>query len=554
VLDKEVVNLGIDALEFYSSGSESNSDSKIKPKSEFYLTSVYSEKSGYYLPKISDSQIKKKIKKKKNHSFSRKTEQGQWLSALVHSEDTDSFFIVSKVLPFTLLQTIDAVTESRQEFQKTKAFRIPLKSTYYFILTSMTLVILAFGGWFSLYLAQSLSRPIFAVREATQNVSKGEFSPIRFKTGMTELNALIQNFNSMILELKSTRVHLKDSVKELEQSSLYIKSVLSQVSSGVMSFDENFDLTYFNKRAQKIFSLKEPVKKNILPSEIVEMLKNFKSSKDEVYVQEVDIKITQEKILSLQVSISNLRTANLEGYGALITVEDVDLLRENQRVKAWKEVATRVAHEIKNPLTPVKLSAERLLKKFSKDIDDPIFKDCIKTIIDHVDLIKNLVNEFNQFARFPQMKPVVVNVQDFFERLSSLYKVSHPDLHFKFMITVESLIWDSEKMNRVFINLIENSVEAMSGSENKTISIKVEKNSEAKDSMVFIEFIDSGPGVDEAHWQTVFNSKYTTKANHSGLGLSIVKKIIEDHRGRISIGKDFKGETRFLIEMPQIKI
>ena len=483
-LDEELKTVGLDALEFYSDD----------PKG--YRVAIYSEKNSYYLPRLKQNDVEKKIKFKKNQSFSRKTEQGQWISAMLHATDAKGFLVVSKVLPFTLIETIDAITASRREFQKTKAFRVPLKSTYYFILITMTLVILAFGGWFSLYLAQSLSKPIFAVGLATKKVSKGEFNLIQFKTGMAELNELIENFNSMTTELKTARESLNNSMQELEQSSIYIKTVLSQVSSGVISVDENFNLTYYNNKAKKIFSiskvsLNQPIK-NFLPKIIFEMLKSFRANEDDVLVKELDIENGNEKgkgdqkgkgnekekgdekgrekekgkgePLSLQVSISKLQGSKSRVYGSLITVEEINLLRENQRVKAWKEVATRVAHEIKNPLTPVKLSAERLMKRYSKDIDDPVFVDGIKTIIYHVDLIKNLINEFNQFARFPQMKCIKVKVKDFFDDLVFSYRTSHPELNIKINIDSASgiIIFDPGKMKRVFINLIENSIEALS--------------------------------------------------------------------------------------------
>ena len=550
-LNEWLKTLGLDALEYYGTDADE------------YKVSIHSEKNGYYLPKLTKSDVKKKNKLKKNQSFSRKTEQGQWISAMVHEATNEGFLVISKILPFTLIETIDSVATSRREFQQTKAFRIPLKSTYYFILITMTLVIIAFGGWFSLYLAQSLSKSIFAVGVATKKVSKGEFNLIRFKTGMVELNELIENFNSMTTELKTTRESLDQSMDELEQSSIYIKTVLSQVNSGVMSFDENFNLTYYNKRAKKIFSIPNAsLGKSIeavLPTPVFEMIKSFKANEDEVLVQELDIQMAKEKILSLQVSISKLLGPNTGDRGSLITVEDVDLLRENQRVKAWKEVATRVAHEIKNPLTPVKLSAERLMKRYSKDIEDPIFMDCIKTIIYHVDLIKNLVNEFNQFARFPQMKPVEVNVQAFFDDLLFSYKASHPGVNFKITIdpVLEFMVFDPEKIKRVFINLIENSIEAMKGVGTKEIEISLIHNTDDEsDATAFYSFYfsDSGKGIPPKDWQIVFSSRYTTKPDHSGLGLSIVKKIIEDHGGRVAIVESKRYKTTFFIELPKIEL
>lgn len=546
-LQKIVLDMGMDALEYY------------EPESKEYFVSIYAEKSGFYLPKIEWEKAQKKGKSKKNQSLVRKSEQGEWLSAVVHFEDSKGFIVASQVLPFTLTETIDSIVESRQDFQKTKAFRIPLKSTYLFILITMTLVILAFGGWFSLYLAQSMSKSLSALGAATKRISKGDFNLIRFKTGMQEINELVINFNRMTTELKNTRENLNDSMNELEQRSIYMNTVLSQVSSGVISIDENFKITYLNKRAEQIFSLSESDKlpmeiNSFLPPEVASLITKFQGDQDEIQVHELDIEISKDKTLSLQVSLATLLSADLKKVGTIVTVEKVDLLRENQRVKAWKEVATKVAHEIKNPLTPVKLSAERLSKKFSADIKDPVFNECIKTIIYHVDLIKNLVNEFNQFARFPQMTPSRVDVKTFFDDLVSSYRVSHPRINFDLEIEsqIESMVFDPEKIRRVFINLIENAIEALKKSENKRIALKIRKSQSSNVIEIFIA--DNGVGLTAEQRKSVFRRKFTTKSEQGGLGLSIVKKIVEDHGGRVSLVDSEGFSTAFCVELPDIKI
>lgn len=547
LLKEVVLETGIDALEFY------------EPNKKKYFASIFAEKSGFYLPKIEWEKAIKKIENKKNQSLMRKSEQGEWLSAVVHFDNSDSFVVASQVLPFTLTETIDSIVDLRQEFQKTKAFRIPLKSTYLFILITMTLVILAFGGWFSLYLAQSMSKSLFALGAATKRISKGDFNLIRFKTGMQEVNELIVNFNRMTTELKNTRENLNHSMNELEQRSIYMNTVLSQVSSGVLSIDENFKITYFNKRAEQIFNLlkKEKLPLNIkqtLPHEVVDLVIKFQGLHDEIQVHELDIELKRDKMLSLQVSLATLLSADLKKVGTIVTVEKVDLLRENQRVKAWKEVATKVAHEIKNPLTPVKLSAERLSKKFSSDIKDPVFNECIKTIIYHVDLIKNLVNEFNQFARFPQMTPARVNVNTFFSELVTSYKVSHPEISFNLEVdsVVESMVFDPEKIRRAFINLIENAIEALKSSDNKKIALKVSKSKSS--NLVEIHIADTGVGLSDEQRKSIFKRKFSTKSELGGLGLSIVKKIVEDHGGRISLIRWENYNTVFCVELPDIKM
>jgi len=332
-----------------------------------------------------------------------------------------------------------------------------------------------------------------------------------------------------------------------------MNTLLAQISSGVISCNNEYEITLINKRTQNLFGLDpETVRgkslKDVLPAEIFSVVESYSGGEDEVQAYEIDVVRGRDAVLPLQVSVSSLFGISGNQIGYIITVEKVELLRENQRVKAWKEVATRVAHEIKNPLTPVRLSAERLQKKFGDKIDDPAFKQCTSTIISQVDLIRDLVNEFNQFARFPRLKPSEVDLSEFISDLVSIYKASHPKVEFRVSVAGEqSVIMDRDQMKRVFINLIENSIEAMKVVDNKIIYI--ESSYSDSGNVMMIKVYDSGPGVSSDKWSNVFKTKYTTKKGSDGLGLSIVKKIVEDHGGRISILKGKKSPSVFLIEL-----
>lgn len=540
-LSKKIEVYGVDALEVYQL------DGKVRTEE------IFKDKQGFYLPPLRWGSVEKYVLANRIKSISRKTEQGEWLSSIVVDSDKKLILVVSKILPFTLLDTMDAIAIARTEFQSAGDFKLPLKTMYLFILVTMTLVILAFGGWFSLYLAQSLSKSLSTLGHATKRISRGDFNPIRFKTGMDEINELVENFNSMTEQLKTTRGNLNESINDLNQHSIYMNTLLSQISSGVISCDNDYRVTLINKRTQGFFGVKEKSVQGkfldkVFPKEIYDLVKAYSEASDEFHVHEVDIFISREATLPLQISIATLRGLDNDKIGYIITLETVELLRENQRVKAWKEVATRVAHEIKNPLTPVKLSAERLQRKFGGEITDPAFKECTRTIISHVDLIRDLVNEFNQFARFPKLNPVSVDFSEFMLELVSVYKSSHPDLIFDVGVSeMGPIALDKDQMKRVFINLIENSIEAMKDSSNKFIYIDAAYSLSGQ--VVLIKFCDSGPGIPQEKWGDVFKTKYTTKANSGGLGLSIVRKIVEDHGGRISILKGKMSPSVFLIEI-----
>jgi len=541
VLERSIQTYGMDAIELYRLGDFQK------------FENIFQDKMGFYLPPINWNDVKKYVKAGKTRTVSRKTEQGEWLSSIVVIPDQKSILVVSKILPFTLLNTIESIATSRAEFQTSKDFKFPLKTMYLFILVTMTLVILAFGGWFSLYLAQSLSRSLFALGHATKRISKGDFHKIEFKTGMDEINKLVDNFNSMTDQLKTTRSNLNSSIDDLNRSSIYMNTLLAQISSAVVSCNNEYEITLINKRTQNLFSLDPDLVrgkslKNVLPAEIFTIVESYSGGEDEVQAYEIDIARERDSVLPLQVSVSSLFGLNGNQIGYIITLEKVELLRENQRVKAWKEVATRVAHEIKNPLTPIKLSAERIQKKFGAQIEDPAFKQCTSTIVSQVDLIKDLVNEFNQFARFPKLKPTEVHLSDFLSDLVSIYKASHPELIFDVVFSPGLYaVIDTDQMKRVFINLIENSIEAMKSVDVKIVHI--ESKLSQSGNVAMIEVSDSGPGVPKNKWSDVFKTKYTTKKGSDGLGLSIVKKIVEDHGGRISIVQGEGLNSVFLVEL-----
>lgn len=542
---KDFVDLhGVDAAELYN----------IKSKKR--IEEVFEERRGFYLPPLDWRQIEGISNKK---SLNRKTEQGEWLSSALPIKEINSVLIVSKVLPFTYIDTVETILKARADFQSSKDFKFPLKSTYRFILVTMTLVILAFGGWFSLYLAQSLSRSLLALGSATRRISKGDFKPIKFQTGMIEINRLVENFNVMASQLGQSRKEINQSIDDLDKHSRYMDTVLSQVSSGVISFDSNKKITLLNDRASQLLKIKPHQARGksieqILPKSILAFIKSVEDlSKDEIATEEIDVSLSGKDVVPLQIAFARLEDHYGNEIGSLLTFDEVTLLRENQRVKAWKEVASRVAHEIKNPLTPVKLSAERLQRKFGEQINDPTFSECVQTIITQVDLIRDMVNEFNQFARFPKLKLHKGNLSDFFSEVIMLYKSSHSNVNFELDVNKDlDFSFDKDQMRRVFINLIENSIDAMQNIKitNQTIFIKAW--SDDSDKILKIKYSDSGKGIKEENLEKVFENKFSTKSKGRGLGLAIVNRIIKDHGGRIALEANRDGVySLFSIDLPK---
>ena len=230
--------------------------------------------------------------------------------------------------------------------------------------------------------------------------------------------------------------------------------------------------------------------------------------------------------------------------------DDLTELEKAQRMAAWREVARRIAHEVKNPLTPIKLSAQRLKRKYSKQINEPVFEECTRMIIDHVDLIRNLVNEFSSFARFPAANPVPCDLPPIIKETVALYKEGHQKILFGTNIpdNMPRLNLDRQQIKQAMINLVDNAVAAIK--ENGNIVITLEHDSEFK--TVSIEIADDGAGISEEDKARIFEPNFSTKKTGSGLGLTIVNTIIADHKGVIRVQDNYPKGTKFIVELPVI--
>ncbi len=234
--------------------------------------------------------------------------------------------------------------------------------------------------------------------------------------------------------------------------------------------------------------------------------------------------------------------------GTLREFHDLTELEKGQRMAAWREVARRIAHEVKNPLTPIALSAQRLKRKYAQFVDDTIFEECTATIISQVELIRNLVNEFSSFARFPSANPVPCHLMPIVEETLALYREGHSRINFKINNTsdIPILNLDRQQMKQALLNLIDNAIGALKGTGNITISV-------AHDPIlkkVRMEVADDGPGISNEDKTRLFQPNFSTKKTGMGLGLTIVNTIIADHNGMINVQDNAPRGAKFVIELP----
>jgi len=467
--------------------------------------------------------------------------------------------VVSSFISLGLISKINDISQLYEEFRDSSPLEYPLKSIYLTILILMTLVILLAATWFGIYLAKQLSVPLTELGKATQRVAQGMYEKLEIKSGSDEITQLIDSFNKMSLILDQSRTDLKSTLSELDQHSRYNEEILRSISTGVLSVDVKGKITTINKKAGELLKLDsgewigKPVRELLTLdyfrtfAELIRMMNEHRVG----HIQrELRINVGGD-VIPMLLHLSILKSQEGLEIGKLAVFDDLTTIIQAQRAAAWREVARRIAHEIKNPLTPIKLSAERLIRKFGNQITDPAFQESATMIIRQTDELKKMVNEFSQFARLPETNPRLGQLNDLIQSSLTLYKDSYRDIAFSLELdfNLPLCMFDPEQMLRVMNNLIDNSVSAIKNQSVKNISVVTEFDEQLK--IAKIRVCDNGPGIEADQKLQIFEPYFTTKNEGTGLGLSIVKRIIEDHNGFIRVlDNDNKRGVCLLIELP----
>lgn len=466
--------------------------------------------------------------------------------------------VVSSFIPLSLISRINDVTTAYEEFRDINPLQYPLKSIYMIIFIMMTLVILLAAVWFGFYLAKQLSIPLVQLGLATKRVAEGVYTKLNVRSGSEEISTLIESFNQMTTNLERSEKEVELANENLKDTLKYLEVVLANVSTGVISLNKDGKITTINRHASELLKI-DPTKyigqsvKELLTLEYFrtfsDMLKMMQDHKIEAIQKEIKINVQGESI-PLLINLSILKDASGADVGKVLVFDDLTPIMSAQRAAAWTEVARRIAHEIKNPLTPIKLSAERLQKKFGNSITDTAFNDCTTMIIKQVDDLKSLVNEFSQFARLPQSKPVSGSINKSLEEAMKLFTQAHPQISFKqdLDVNVPDFKFDHDQIRRVLVNLIDNSISAMENVESPELRISSQYENDTK--VVRITVSDNGQGIPASDRARVFEPYFSTKETGTGLGLAIVKRIIEDHNGFIRILGNNPNGTKIVIELP----
>ncbi|MFQ5790163.1 MAG: PAS domain-containing sensor histidine kinase, partial [Acidobacteriota bacterium] len=480
------------------------------------------------------------------------------------AQEVEGAVVVSHFIPKSLASTIELVNDQANVYRQAEAEKGPIQDLYLSFFVMVSLLVLFSSTWMGLYLAKRITVPVGQLAKATERIMAGDLDHPVSGAAVDELGLLMESFNKMTAQLKASQARLENSrhdleVKnlELDRRRLYMETVLENITTGIVSLDRDGVMTALNPAALRMLQLDDRVlgrhyrevfrEANL--SELGGLLDQVAANRNYPLEEEIDV-IIEGRELRLSVYMTSLTHASGESTGMLMVLDDLTQLLRAQKVAAWREVARRLAHEIKNPLTPIQLSAQRIRKHFRARTSElhKVVEECTGTIIEEVDSLKNLVDEFSQFARMPsvsaepsQLHPLLTTTLELYD---GLFKELTLDK--RFAPDVPEVRLDPELIRRVFINIIDNAIEATGGKGHVVVTTSYDPVRQ----MARIEVADDGPGIPRGDRDKLFMPYYSTKQRGSGLGLAIVSRIVAEHRGRVRVEENQPRGARFVIELP----
>ena len=455
-------------------------------------------------------------------------------------------------------QTVSQIVDSSlREFDELKEKQVTVRQVGLLTLGVLTFVLMFASSWIAFYVARGLTIPIQALAGGAKEVAGGHLGYQVNALAEDELELLVAAFNEMSATLASNSTELTDRKK-------YIETILASLPTGVVAFDSENRVTSINPAASAILNETDPDVTPVSGESLVD-------ADNALIVTRLLNRARRVGRAAEQITLSGSSagreimaalsaTALPSGGGVVLVIEDLSELISAQRAAAWQEVARRMAHEIKNPLTPIQLSAERIAKRFSSEHtsenpDRPSLGDVVdqstETILREVSSLKSMVDEFSRFARLPDVKLTVGSVNEAILQAVNSYEGRNSDivLDVRLSENLPEIAIDDEQLGRVFVNLIENAVEAFSAEHgNKRIDVRT--RFDAARDLIVAEVADNGNGIPASDLPKIFQPYFSTKGRGTGLGLAIVRRIIVEHKGRIFAAANAGGGAKFTIELP----
>ena len=463
------------------------------------------------------------------------------------------------------LDRMTIISKGIEGYRQLVLLKNPLKTSLLVMLLIVTLLIIFSAIWFGFYIAQGLTGPIGKLATATRRVAEGELDFVLEKESDDEMGLLVDSFNQMTrdlqtskIQLESVNVALQESNIELDERRQYIETILQNVPAGVISFDANGKVTSINKFAEDLLHINKDdylykdFRTTLMPDHrvIVEkFLQELEESGKSTIQQPLRLSLGKETV-SLLVNVTKLDDETGSPLGTVLVFDNLTQLEKAQRIAAWREVARRIAHEVKNPLTPIQLSAQRLRKRYlyTLESDTEVFDLCTQTIINQVEELKRLVSEFSSFARMPIVQKSRNDIVKMVKEILVFYEESHGYIAFRYITeqNIPPFEFDLKQMKRVLINLLENSITVLPNG--GTIEIAISCNKE--EQVVYMEVRDNGPGVADEDKLRLFEPYFSTKKSGTGLGLAIASTVVSDHGGQIKVTDNEPTGAILTVELP----
>jgi two-component system, NtrC family, nitrogen regulation sensor histidine kinase NtrY len=481
--------------------------------------------------------------------------------------------LVAIPLPREFSETVHQIEASQQRYYNLARERRVVRRTYIGLLLLLTMIVLFVTTWLALFLSKIVTRPLSALAEAMQEISRGRLDYRVDVRAADEIGDLVRSFNRMAEDLEASRRQIEASSRdlsaanaELEQRRRQMETILESIPTGVLSLDASRRVTHINHALLRMFHpdgghdsanliLRGAPLPDVFPAELLEDFETLLRRADRMGMTTSQMEVQLPRgSLNFAATVATLRHQD-ERSGYVVVFEDLSDLLKAQKQAAWREVARRVAHEIKNPLTPIALSAERIQRHLERtSATDPaslaVVRSCAETIAGAVETVRQLVDEFSTLARFPVSKPQPADVNEIIENALAMFngRLEGIGLHKSLSPDLPKVMADSEAIKRAIANLVDNAAEASQDSIVREIEISTALV--ASRDAVEITVTDSGHGVTRELKEKLFLPYFSTKKRGTGLGLAIVSRIVEDHHGSIRVEENHPVGTRFIVELP----
>lgn len=474
----------------------------------------------------------------------------------LRADSSKEVVVVELKLPKSIAEKSEKLRAFHEDILKFESFKMPLKLNYILILGFITLIIVFSGLWISLKISQGITEPIQRLAIATRKVAAGDLSvSVETKTD-DEVGLLINSFNQMVKELKDNKDSLEKAYAESDKRRFFLENILENINSGVVFLDNAMTILTINKAACSILNINQDdfIGRNYKEFiaqfnslDLNSLVETLRGKKIKNVKKEIRLEINEKK-KTLTVYISGIWDSHShKSLGLLVVFNDISAIIEAQNLIAKGELARNLAHEIKNPLTPIKLSTERLIKKWKEKRDDfdSNFEKLTNSIISAVESLTQLADEFSRYGKMPEIKKSPADIKELIEDVATLYRgVKDIDIQVSIKEGLPDINLDKEQIKRALINILDNAIKAIDHDGLIKISIRVDTD------IVTIEIADNGPGISDTEKEKLFQPYFSRRKDGTGLGLAIAAKILADHGGQISVRDNVPRGSIFVLELP----